>query len=152
MRAGRDRGPAGRGPGAEPADDLAVDRLGRAGRHAAGRRHRDVRAESGRAGRAVAGVAGREPGAGPGVGGQRRAPGGDGDRRGGHPRVLGALPGPDGGLVTTEADVAREVFEAGGAGVAPGAGEAGGAGGAGVELTRNEVEEFLFLEARLADE
>ena len=48
--------------------------------------------------------------------------------------------------MTAEADVAREVFEAGGAGVAP------GAGGAGVELTRNEVEEFLFLEARLADE
>jgi benzoate/toluate 1,2-dioxygenase beta subunit len=51
--------------------------------------------------------------------------------------------------VTAEADVAREVFGAGGADVAPGA---GGAGGAGVELTRNEVEEFLFLEARLADE
>ena len=42
--------------------------------------------------------------------------------------------------MTAEADVAREVFEA------------GGASGAGVELTRNEVEEFLFLEARLADE
>ena len=56
-----DRGAIGRRPGTQPADGVPVRRIGRAGGHAAGRRHRDVRAQPGGAARADARMARRAP-------------------------------------------------------------------------------------------
>src|SRR6476619_4542173 len=108
--------------------------LGGAGGHAAGRRHRDVRAELGRPRRADTGMDRCAPWAQPRSARRERLHDRWCDRRDRHARLLAAIQSTDGGEVTTA------ISSNAGLGPVP------------EYFDRHTVEQFLYREARLADE